>query len=571
MHEKAPPQKRASRQGNGPLQEPVTRRDFLQRASETISATAVLGLTGVLFYQNSQEDSALPKMPEDTSDEALMRRRRKFAAETRANGDIPPEKITIDLKQLKLDRLEWGNVSGMYLNRSAHPAEHIEVSFTEAQNRLHQAKVKRLHKEQAAAYTAIALTIESELRKSNNTEQAKALIAARRRKLVSYLTPTQVETIKKSNTYSEKSIFALLAGTERQDYIAFLRSSCETHLDLMPQTARKKIAASLHTAHMSDMFFGSVERLSATMANEYTELYREGSHEPTTLDDLRTEIDSICDTFHGTKPDYEGTLDWPAIQSRWKFGPEAGTLMKKLARSINGSVLLACSMTELLPHVDGKINVKLYDLLARHAGKAFFSRIPSLGDNLPSFGPMQHTRYSINKAHRSTVDTLASKTSGASLIAPYVRSESKPIPDILEEVTTFEEHIQGAYLNAIFNLITCVRKIDDMSTAWHPTKRAERMAELGKLSPRDIAIFVSILHHRPKVAIEDCNKYLDARIAFAKKTPAQQQKLKPPTSLTEYTSKALELYARKTASNYDALSGSQSDEIPGPKTPDFPD
>jgi hypothetical protein len=119
--------------------------------------------------------------------------------------------------------------------------------------------------------------------------------------------------------------------------------------------------------------------------------------------------------------------------------------------------------------------------------------------------------------------------------------------------------MRGAHLNAVFNLITYLRKLDDMPL-WSSKQRDARMHEVASLSERDIAIFVSIMHHRPKKAFEDMNKYLDAKIAYKvppKPTKMKRIESKPPTSLTQYTSDTLDLYAQKTASNIDAISGIQ--------------
>jgi hypothetical protein len=129
--------------------------------------------------------------------------------------------------------------------------------------------------------------------------------------------------------------------------------------------------------------------------------------------------------------------------------------------------------------------------------------------------------------------------------------------------------MQGAYLNALFNLIVYLRYLDSRERS-APVTSAKRKREFASLNMKDVAIFVSMAHHRPKVAFKRLNTYLDARIAHTQAllTPKKEKiELQPPTSLVHFAGKDLDLYARKTATNYDALAESQFDATSG----DFPE
>jgi hypothetical protein len=221
-------------------------------------------------------------------------------------------------------------------------------------------------------------------------------------------------------------------------------------------------------------------------------------------------LENFINKTDGVIQDVNQSLDWGQL-NKITFNEEKFThltdsdvrLVKDLAERITGTMLLAFSITELMPALkDHKVNVAMYRFLLKNAGTAFLRCIPALYDVYLSAGLFQFTSFAV-------YDVSEKEKRGASAINVLLPKEKK-IKGSVVGLRSDEEQMKAAQLFAIRNLAYLIEGIRNPNLKTHNPQKAEaRIQTLQKhASSLDVAIlqYISSAHHLPS----------DARTAFIK-------------------------------------------------------
>ncbi len=530
-----------------PKKEGVTRKAFLEHLRSLFGMSVAAGILGTAIYKNHSDDVEQQKALESRISPALRRRQHKFAEQSHAPFSLPPlqaleptgSSVEIDLESIGLDTMEWGGASGMYFNGSNEAAKRLRVDFIKAQQRVHFAKTERLNQSLFTLHREAYRDILSALKNSAHQKLVSRLEFNRTLKLKQLL--AESENDDSVTVRNEHTAYKLLTADQKSAYIAYMRAACEAAVSELPLEQKNALVMQLQTADTATLRYAHIAAMSETLSREYAELYEKGEHGPASLSQVTSDVASISRTLNSA-------IDWQAFGKQ--LTPEELVALEHTAKLINGDVLIASSMTELLPHTDGAINYKLYNQLCLHAGKEFLARLPALGDDLLSFGPWQLTRYAINDPSdedRDKSDSLVAKMGGATQLTAHLPHGHRPAP-LLEEVVTFDEHASTTYLNAVFNVRAIISKLNP-----------KELQGIMALTPRDVALIVNLAHHKPRVAGSALQAYLRAlRVEAKPHTTTDTAKQVVTPMFIHFVPEELQLYVRKTAANYDAIVKAQS-------------
>ncbi len=214
-------------------------------------------------------------------------------------------------------------------------------------------------------------------------------------------------------------------------------------------------------------------------------------------------------------------LDWEKYGNKAKLDEIKVNLLKKLSSKIGGEELLAYAFTELLPSDNGKINVKVFDLLLENAGREYIESIPAIYDKYASIGPFQMTSYAL-------YDIPGEEKRGASKVAPYVKDLDFP-SNVIK--LRGDDNFEAAYLFAVDNISFILRKLDK--------SQVNKFKDLYDYSGDDLVQYIATAHHAPA----------NARVAFKRFIDKGCKK----GEFYKSCNKALTLYALKTKNNYKAI------------------
>ncbi len=250
--------------------------------------------------------------------------------------------------------------------------------------------------------------------------------------------------------------------------------------------------------------------------------YVEGEIKPTTttLDAYISDIDKIVN-------DVNGSIDWNVVEKSF-YGLDQRKLavLKRAANMINGRDIAAYLLTEIMPSMDnGKVNKAAFEFLLRNAGIEFVELIPSMNDDLISFGPAQITKDAVSYAGPQKPDEPIGGASKVNLSLP----QGKKIPDKVEEIKG-KDHYKTAQLLAINNLAILIAGLDDTQV-----DTLERGMAANKLS---LVEYIATAHNNPAEARAAARRWLDNRMQY---------------EFVISTSPVILYYAQKTAANYRAL------------------
>jgi hypothetical protein len=223
---------------------------------------------------------------------------------------------------------------------------------------------------------------------------------------------------------------------------------------------------------------------------------REMGAEALTLSDMAKMTDQSIS-------DVNEHLDWKAMN-------EAGEafaglldadvkLVKKLANQITGEMLLAFSITELMPSVEcSDMNVAVYRFLLENAGSEFLQGIPAIHDAYLSVGLFQFTSYAV-------YDT-GSEQHGASIINRFLPKDRR-IPGSVVRLDSLESQLKAAHLFAIENLARLV-----MGMRKDGKRGAERLETLhDHAGGLDVGLlqYIASAHHNPNQARQAFREWID--------------------------------------------------------------
>lgn len=253
--------------------------------------------------------------------------------------------------------------------------------------------------------------------------------------------------------------------------------------------------------------------------------YNQDTARKVPLFEYAKEITSVTNQAHGAfmHAMYE-------LRRDHRFPRERRSVIERLAKHIGYEKLLACSLTELMPSRDGKINATVLDFLLRNAGASFVNRIPAVHDMLASFGPYQLTP--------------AIFAPGGSGNLSEKMEEHLPkgfMPKTVDDVSG-KDHHKVAYIVAIEHLTQIVGKFSR-----HELKEVEH--RIAHTSPevlhKEVLTFIAMSHHRPEEAYSYFKKILLQR-------PVQHASM-VDLSIRHVRDRGLRQYAHKAIANYDFL------------------
>ena len=122
-------------------------------------------------------------------------------------------------------------------------------------------------------------------------------------------------------------------------------------------------------------------------------------------------------------------------------------IFKDVCENIDGTSLLAYSMTELFPNADWEFNKDFLSFLLKHWGTKFLNYLPAIYDDLTSFGPYQFTYLAIYETPE--------RQEWASNMNPYLPKHYQ-IPWSISKLA-WEDHHKAAYLFAMYNIYELMR------------------------------------------------------------------------------------------------------------------
>ncbi|MEI6425793.1 MAG: hypothetical protein WCO66_00400 [Candidatus Absconditabacteria bacterium] len=193
---------------------------------------------------------------------------------------------------------------------------------------------------------------------------------------------------------------------------------------------------------------------------------------PVTLDEYLESIDqNICLV--------QEHFDWKSFDTDYyKNDSTRAQLFKNICENIDGTSLLAYSMTELFPNPDGQFNKDFFAFLLKHGGTKFINNLPAIYDDLTSFGPYQFTYLAIYETPE--------RQEGASNMNPYLPKQYQ-IPGSITKLEG-DDHHKAAYLFAMYN-IQQLTKHDNNLEALKLLAQPEHKNNLTQL--------IAIMHNMP--------------------------------------------------------------------------
>ena len=188
---------------------------------------------------------------------------------------------------------------------------------------------------------------------------------------------------------------------------------------------------------------------------------------------------------------------------------------KKASLSIDGNMLTAYSMTELMPYQIGRQNYEMMNLYMRYAGRNYLDAIPSLGDTYLSMGRYQFTSYALG--HDKDGPRSANKIS--------VYSDGYKIPQSVIALKGLSSD-RAAYYFSVYNIASLFRSMshDQIETYNKYCAGKEPLTE-----------YIATAHHNPKFAKRNMLKWIDGKCM---------------NPLATYQTGDLKIYSKKTSVNY---------------------
>lgn len=209
----------------------------------------------------------------------------------------------------------------------------------------------------------------------------------------------------------------------------------------------------------------------------------------------------------------KGSLDWNKVCSSSRV--KHCDAFKRVSMSINGEMLTAYSMTELMPYQIGRQNYEMMNLYMKYAGRNYLDTIPSLGDPYLSMGRYQFTSYAIghDKDGPRSVNKISRYSSGYSIPQSVMRLKGLSSD-------------RAAYYFSVYNIASLFRAMSDDQVRTYMSRCQGR---------EPLTEYIATAHHNPKFAKRNMLRWID-------------DGCKKP--LVTYQTGDLTLYSKKTSTNY---------------------
>jgi hypothetical protein len=239
--------------------------------------------------------------------------------------------------------------------------------------------------------------------------------------------------------------------------------------------------------------------------------YRASPHQTTTLKAYIKHADTLVERARSG-------LDYPGLCARYHVTSDRCVRLEYMTGRINGEMLVAYGMTELMPSGNGEVNRAMLDMLLRRAGADYLNVVPALGDKFLSLGPYQFTSYAVRHD--------ADGRQGANIVAEFGKVR---IPGSVAQLTPDDQHVAAFYF-ATYNLMRLVNRLTPGEYA--------HLKQRSPVSQADLTVFMATAHHAPGRAIHAARLWLQSR---------------KPESLAKYQSGDNVVYAAKSKANLRAL------------------
>lgn len=272
--------------------------------------------------------------------------------------------------------------------------------------------------------------------------------------------------------------------------------------------------------NLADMWFRKLDRKIVSQATI------DNAHKPIGFflnnPDKKSLNDFVLDAYTEIKLVREH-LDWEGFCKREALEKVECAMLKKLSLQIRPIDLIAYGLTELMPSTEGKLNVKILDLLLRNAGANYVMTIPAMSDSLLSLGFYQFTSYALRHDE---------KIAGASIVNLFLPKDKRLSGSVI--TLRGSEHHRAAYMFAIYNFALLCKKTN--------AKEFATLRLASKQKPDDLVTFMATAHHSPVYAVVDAREWL----ASGMKRPLSDH-LKKRGKIN------LPSYGKKTSANLSAL------------------
>lgn len=237
------------------------------------------------------------------------------------------------------------------------------------------------------------------------------------------------------------------------------------------------------------------------------------------------------------------SLDWKALcKSRlYKLDEKKCKLLQAITKNISGKDIVAYGMTELLPSLDGNLNVTYTDILLKSAGAQFLYYIPSLGDRYASLGVYQFTFLALRD------DDI--RVEGTNVVNAYVGAKGEKVPGSVVALSGHQHH-SAAFYFAIHNLATFISRLS--------AKEVETLSKLHGTHQDEMIILIACAHHAPEATFPAAERWLKLKGKPAPKTTKnkkakKEKKVVDPRNtdiISVFTNKYdLREYAQKSRAN----------------------
>ena len=242
----------------------------------------------------------------------------------------------------------------------------------------------------------------------------------------------------------------------------------------------------------------NTERAREAFLVPYQEALANGTLETAT-------IPVLVERANGVVNETNRALSWEKLNQQNDFdslSDEHVDLIKKMSAQINGEMLLAYSVTELMPSInDAKMNVDIFAFLAEHAGPQFLQSIPAIHDPYVSMGMFQFTSYALYDGEDGP--------RGASIINNMITDDRLKLPPSVIKLTAFEQQTRAAHLFAIENIARLVKSISSSGNAAVRERRLKTLEQKGTTMRVGLLQFVASAHHAPGGARSGYKNWLD--------------------------------------------------------------
>lgn len=187
-------------------------------------------------------------------------------------------------------------------------------------------------------------------------------------------------------------------------------------------------------------------------------------------------------------------------------------LVRKFLEKLKSHHLIAVILRELLPPLKSKdeisINVEFFNILLTSAGTQFIEGIPSLYDEVISFGPFQLSEI----IEKSIEDFLKIKLLNKEGFKKSWRNLWK-LPDNVEvEIPQFIKSVDGAW-HYVWFIINIIKLIYFMYLSYLENKKEEEFKKVfeDKIlnNEENFMTFIALAHHRPGMLVNFINSLIN--------------------------------------------------------------